>query len=362
MDRTFTSPLYHQAIKINRKQINAGYCYRIFRCSCTLGATELRRPIGASFQGDIEMLQAAGELTSREVFWDWYGVGHCTGHFGELVQGVFTVGRGIQIRGLVTLPCRKVGAVARAKISQDGDFIQVPDGKQKVRRVVESFKELHGTRSDISISIEIENSIPIGIGMGSSTADIVATIRALDQAFGVTTPDRDVVGLTLTAEAACDSTMLSQTVKIFAQRNGVVIEDFGRPFMPLLIQGFNLMPGQQFNTDEMPPAEYDSDEIACFDRLRNDLREALLAGSAERVSDISTKSAEINQRHYPKPNFDKLIALRERAQALGACISHSGTIAGLLYTSNRLPAIAERELIDAEGQEAGMVPLGVFRI
>lgn len=316
------------------------------------------------------MLQIASDLHDldvlkthhREVEILWYGIGHCPGHFGELVQGVFTTGRETPVRGLITLPCRKIGTVAWVKVIDGSGAIFLPDGKVKVQRAIEAFKALYGIPSEVDISVELESTIPVGIGMGSSTSDIVATIRALDQAFGIHTDGQALTKLTLAAEAACDSTMLFGTAKIFAQRDGFIIEDFGRPLPCLAIYGFDLIPGEQFRTDETPPAEYDADDIRCFDDLRGQLRDALQSESTARVADVATASALINEKFYPKRNFAELMELRRTSNALGVCISHSGTIAGLIYAAGGVPRAADLQKLRAAALEIGIRPLGVFRI
>ena len=293
---------------------------------------------------------------------NWWGYGYCSGHFGELLQGAFTSARGNLVRALVTLPCRSIGSLAWVRVNDGDGKSLTPSGKSKVRRVVEAFRRFYNISRNVDIEVRIESTIPSGIGMGSSTADIVATLRALDQAFGVTTTGNQIIKLTLSAEAACDSTMYCRNVKLFAQREGLLVEDFARPFMPLAILGFNLMPGDVFLTDESPPAEYDERNIAHFDILRNQLRTALRAGSAERVASVATASALINQQFYPKRNLEYLLDLRRKLGALGICISHSGTIAGLLFSMETVPTINEWRETVSDDLQTEIEPLGVFRV
>lgn len=293
--------------------------------------------------------------------WSWYGVGHCCGHFGELLQGVFQAETGLT-RGLVTLPCRKIGAVARVVVTPGDGSTHTPLGKTKIRKVIEAYRRLLDVPTDCDIKVEVESSIPIGLGMGSSTADIVSTIRALDQAFGIATSSADLIKLTLNAEAACDSTMLSHSVRMFAQRNGTIIEDFQKPLMPLVILGFNLMPGDKFDTDDTPPAEYDDQEIRAFERLRSDLRSALRERSVHRLAAVATESAMINEQHFPKNNFDKFQLIARMTEAAGICVAHSGTIAGLIFPAADFLCSTRINSANEAADEAGFEALGNFRI
>ncbi|MFC3530553.1 hypothetical protein ACFOMH_20550 [Paracoccus mangrovi] len=138
--------------------------------------------------------------------------------------------------------------------------------------------------------------------MGSSTADIVATIRALDHACGHLTGIDDLVALVLSVEDACDSTMLDHNARLFAQRDGEVREEFGLPLPSFYVLGVNMMPGEVFVTDDMPPASYSATEIHQFDELLRRLRLAVRDGDVRSLAAIA--------REYPK------LCVSDRAHAV----------------------------------------------
>lgn len=294
--------------------------------------------------------------------WHWHGVGHCPGHFGELIQGMFSTSSGAPRRSLVSLTCRSIGTTSEALISQGQGDIYVPKGKSKVQRAVRAYCDSKVIPEAINIDVRIKSTIPEGIGMGSSTADIVSSIRALDQALGYHTPPEDILKLVMNAESACDSTMLCQDVKLFAQREGRVVENFGKPLSPLAIFGFDLMPGHFFKTDETPPAQYTVNEILTFDLLLERLRRGVARQDTGEICAIATESAQINQSKYPKHNFDKFIEIKNHCGALGICVSHSGTIAGLLFCINSMPDDTTRHEIFRMARDAEFNALGMFRI
>ncbi|WP_412073940.1 hypothetical protein [Tritonibacter mobilis] len=294
--------------------------------------------------------------------WLWQGVGHCSGHFGELLQGRFSDAQGSNFRGLVTLSCRSVGSTARAIIFPGDGSVEAPRGLSKVARAAHKYRSLHHVPSDQNFWIDIVSSIPSGIGMGSSTADIVATVRALDQACGNFTDMETLVALVLSVEDACDSTMLDHNVRLFAQRDGKVREEFGVKLPPFYILGVNMMPGEVFITDDMPPAEYTAAEIHHFDELLQRLRLAVQDGDVSSLAAIATESAMINERKYPKANIDQLLGLGETLGASGVCVSHSGTIAGLIFSLDALPLQAALNEASSEIASWGSSYLGLYRI
>ncbi|RAK13839.1 threonine kinase [Salipiger aestuarii] len=294
--------------------------------------------------------------------WLWQGVGHCSGHFGELLQGRFSDGQGGSFRGLVTLSCRSVGSTARAIIVPGDGDIEAPRGLSKVARAAQTYRNLHHVPRDQDFRIDIISSIPSGIGMGSSTADIVATVRALDQACGHLTGIDDLVALVLSVEEACDSTMLDHNVRLFAQRDGKVREEFGVRLPPFYVLGVNMMPGEVFVTDDMPPAEYSAAEIGHFDELLQRLRLAVRDGDVRSLAAIATESAMINERKYPKSNIEHLLVLRKTLSASGICISHSGTVTGLIFPLDALPLQSSLNEASSEITSWGSRYLGLYRI
>ncbi len=262
----------------------------------------------------------------------------------------------------MTLSCRSVGSTARATILSGDGGITAPRGLSKVARAARTYRKLHHVPRDHDFRIDIVSTIPPGIGMGSSTADIVATIRALDHACGHLTGIDDLVALVLSVEDACDSTMLDHNARLFAQRDGEVREEFGLPLPSFYVLGVNMMPGEVFVTDDMPPASYSATEIHQFDELLRRLRLAVRDGDVRSLAAIATESAMINEGKYPKRNFKHLMALRKTLNASGICISHSGTIAGLIFPLDDLPLQSALNAAFLEITSWGSGYLGLYRI
>lgn len=262
----------------------------------------------------------------------------------------------------MTLTCRSVGSTAQVSVCSGSSGDTVPPGRRKVRNAVSVYRLMHDIPADTSINVRITSSIPMGIGMGSSTADIVATLRALDQAYGNSTCLEDLVGMVLKVEDACDSTMLDHRVRLFAQRDGIVAKDFGKRLPPFYVLGFNLMPEESFETDETPPAEYTEAEVEQFDTLLASLRSAIDLGDCRRIAEIATASAMINQGKFPKRHFEQLLKVGRTMKAAGICVSHSGTIAGLIFPIDALPPDAVLETGSKNVEGWGCANLGLYRM
>ncbi|MFC3530528.1 hypothetical protein ACFOMH_20415, partial [Paracoccus mangrovi] len=82
----------------------------------------------------------------------------------------------------------------------------------------------------------------------------------------------------------------------------------------------------------------------------------------DRTLSIATESAMINEGKYPKRNFKHLMALRKTLNASGICISHSGTIAGLIFPLDDLPLQSALNAAFLEITSWGSGYLGLYRI
>ena len=110
------------------------------------------------------------------------GCGHASGHYGEIVQGIFQGNDGNAQRGLVTMPCPLAVVHAAFEGSADKALEVSPSTSKKALNAARLTLDRLG-QSSFGGVITIESNIPEGLGMGSSTADVIATIRAVSNAF-----------------------------------------------------------------------------------------------------------------------------------------------------------------------------------
>lgn len=260
------------------------------------------------------------------------GYGAAIAHHGELLQGVFEGANGRLKRVLVSIPC----AIFKSEVSftPDGsDSVKVePKWKVKTHRAVDLALGTMGKRKKVGGRLQIHSNIPIGWGLGSSTSDVTAAIRAIADALGQNLSPRGIAALAVRAETACDATMFDEQLVLFAQREGIVIEDFSTSLPRLAILGFNTDPHEEgVDTVDFSPARYSWWEIEAFRPMVGLLRRAVDLRSPQLLGQVASASATINQRYLPKPHFQQLKAISEEVGALGLQVAHTGTIAGLLF-------------------------------
>jgi uncharacterized protein involved in propanediol utilization len=260
------------------------------------------------------------------------GRGAAHAHHGEIMQGVFEGECGQMKRGLVTLLCSTYQSTAEFMPAEDGEVRVEPGGRAKAKRAAQLTLGRLRTGT-VGGRLRISSNIPMGLGLGSSTADVTATIRAVANALEVTLPAAVIADLAVQAEVASDSLMFDERAVLFAQREGRVIEDFFAATPPLVVVGCDTdLSGRGVDTLEFEPATYSWREVETFRVLRGLLRRALRCADPALLGRVATASANINQRFLPKPDFDWLKSLASQVKALGIQVAHSGTVVGLLFS------------------------------
>lgn len=257
------------------------------------------------------------------------GVGAASGHHGELLQGIFEDRTGRLHRGLVTLPLTELVSTATFTPAPTAGVTAQPDGKVKAGLAARK------TLSHLGVAeggvLQIESNIPIGHGYGSSTADVVAAIRAVAAAHAVQLQPSRVSQLAVSAERASDAIAFDGHAVLFAQREGTVLEDFGGSLPPLLLVGLKAMGGRPVDTLALPPARYDSVEIQQFRVLRALIAYAVRHQDPNCLGRAATASALLSQRHLPKQHLERVIAIADGAGACGVQVAHSGSLLGVLF-------------------------------
>jgi uncharacterized protein involved in propanediol utilization len=274
-------------------------------------------------------------------------------HHGEIVQGVFYSSEGQLEHALVTLPCPLFHARARFRPLRSGPLTVEPADRVRARTAARLTLDALG-RAGWGGSLRLEGNVPLRWGCGSSTADVLAAVRAVAAAFGAELPPEWIARLTVAAETASDSLMFPpERTVLFAQRRGSLLLDLGGPLPPVRVLGFNTEEGRGVETLAVPPMPYSAWEAEAFRVVLGLLRRAVERQDAALLGRVATASTVITQRHRPKRHMPQIRRLARETGALGVQVAHSGTVAGLLFDPG--PGTAER----IARARAGLARLGV---
>ena len=256
------------------------------------------------------------------------GIGRCLGTFGELLQGTLPIERR---EFLVTLPITE-GSTAEFTAVHGSKGVRVcPPYKEKSRRLAEELMRLYSLDADGELRIESE--LDEGKGFASSSADMVATARAIEAAFGFRIP-RHSLARSMSAIEPSDGVMYEGIIS-FHQREGVVHSRLGTvPSLTIVA----LDEGGRTATTELcrDRGFHSASRLAEYERLLLELGCALKRRDLPSVGDVATRSALLNQDVLPKEHLELFLDLRARYDALGMVAAHSGTCLGLLFDPRSL--------------------------
>jgi len=258
------------------------------------------------------------------------GTGEVHAHHGEIVQGVFYAD-GVLEHGLVTLPCSLYRTRARFRPVRSGPLTVEPGDRRRARAAARLTLDALG-RTGWGGAIRIDGNVPLRWGCGSSTTDVLATIRAVADAFDAVLEPAWAARLAVAAETASDSLMFAPgRAVLFAQRRGSMLLDLGGPLPPVRVLGFNTEADRGVETLSLPPVPYTAWEREAFGPILGLLRHAVERQDPALLGRVATASTLINQRHRPKRSMPRLLEAAAEAGALGVQVAHSGTVAGFLF-------------------------------
>ncbi|WP_248958359.1 GHMP family kinase ATP-binding protein [Sphaerisporangium perillae] len=250
------------------------------------------------------------------------GTGVAYGTFGELLQGQLAEG-GLDF--LVTLP---IPRSSRATFRLDPDATQVtvaPGHKSKSLRVAQALLEGHGVRAGGVLTVE--SDLPEGKGFSSSSADLVATARAVGEAIGAVPGPADIEALLRPIEPT-DGVMYDGAVA-FLHREVRLLARLGHlpPLTIVSVDEGGSVDTIAFNRRPKPFSDADRKEYA---RLLDLLVVAVAAGDVGDIGYVATRSALLNQRLNPKSTMRDMRQICDDVGGLGVAVAHSGTAIGLL--------------------------------
>ncbi|MET8309669.1 kinase [Micromonospora sp. NPDC005173] len=250
------------------------------------------------------------------------GVGTAFGTFGELLQGVLP---DADRDFLVTFPMAQWATATFWPSSELARVRVFPQHKRKSARLAATMMELFGLPG--GGVLELGGGLAEGKGYASSSADLVATARAVGDAFGRTLSERTIESLLRRIEPS-DGVMYDGIVA-FHHREVRLRERIG-VLPPLTVVAHDeggAVDTVRFNRIPKPFDEADKREYA---RLLAALTAAVRAGDLPAVGEVTTRSAVLNGKLRPRRHFDVLHRLCREVDGYGLVIAHSGTALGVL--------------------------------
>jgi uncharacterized protein involved in propanediol utilization len=158
--------------------------------------------------------------------------------------------------------------------------------------------------------------------------------------------------------------MFDGEMVLFAQRRGRVLESFGSWVPSYGVLSIDTDPGGPgVDTLSLPAPHYTEAELGAFEGMVAGARRALRQRDPVALAAIATESAALNQRFVPLGNFREIRDLAAEYHALGLQVSHSGTVAGILFDARpgRMPDDALIDEVTARVRALGARPRGLLK-
>ncbi|HHW37360.1 MAG TPA: hypothetical protein GXX18_09020 [Bacillales bacterium] len=258
------------------------------------------------------------------------GVGTCNGTFGELIQGVFG-----DSPFLVSLPIKVKSTALFLPNSKSEKISSLSlSAKPKSERACQLLLQKYNIQTGGKLLIT--SDLPEGKGMASSSADLIASLRAVAACHALMIDENVISEITSTIEPS-DGIMYRELVA-YDYINGRLIEVIGQlPTMILLgIDTGGTVESTIFNQF---PKNYNSEEKQLFLQTLYLLKEGVQKKDLSFIFKATTISAKINEKRLAKPFFEEMLKIAEENNG-GVVIAHSGTVIGILLSPDK----SEQEL------------------
>ena len=245
---------------------------------------------------------------------------------GELVQGIRD-----DVYFLVTCPVDFFSQV-QVELFRDGSGVEAPADCPKAAAALRATMKYLG-REQLAAKLTVRNPIPRSKGMGSSSADVAATIAATGLALEVELSPAVVAEIALAVEPT-DGVMFPG-VALFDHREGRIVEMLGQP-PPIEIVALDF--GGTVDTVEFNRVDrrslWQSIEAETSEALEL-VRSGVQQGDAGLVGRGSSISALASQKVLPKPKLPAVAEFARDVGAVGVNVGHSGTVIGILLDARQ---------------------------
>jgi L-threonine kinase len=263
-----------------------------------------RRPVG-------------GSRKARE------GRGTAPGTCGELAQGILSSGVSFH----VTCPINKSATVvASLRPANALKILGLGEDHLKLELAIQHAVELLDLGA-VEVTARHWSDLDVGKGMGSSTADVLAGMRAIADAAGETMSPK-IEGRVAAMVESSDGSMYPGIAAVNHKTCELVKAWDWYPELVIVM----LVPNNSVDTASIPflgQERLAEDYEDLLGRMDSAVRRRSIAEFAEQ----STRSAVMNDEFLLNPYSRNLSSRLDEFNALGLSVGHTGTVCGLLFAN-----------------------------
>ena len=242
----------------------------------------------------------------------------CHASFGEMIQG-----QDINMQYfLITLPIQLYSHATFEPQMTSKEVMIFPSNFTKSYKAAKSLlKDLNIDKGGV---ITINSEIPLGKGLSGSSADIVATIKAICNYYKIQIT-QDSISKYCVAIERSDAVRYKDNVR-YDNVNGRILKNYGQ-FANLSLIAIDL--GGESHTSNFL-FNYTDVERKEFSNMVKEFDIAVKNNCLNTIGQLCTKSAIINQRFNYKNHLDTLINISKENNCLGVVTTHTGTMSAII--------------------------------
>lgn len=260
------------------------------------------------------------------------GIGRSHGTFGEFLQGVLPNDKDF----LITFPIKQFSESEFVTLPEKDELIVYPSNKLKSRQL--AIKILKFFDKPLGGYLKLTSDLQQGKGLASSTADMIATSRAIEDCFDVNIP---VILLEqFIREIEPSDGIMYPGVVVYYQKEVRLGQCIGNcPSLTVLaLDEIGEVDTINFNQIDKPFNYTDKLE---YQELLNKAILAFKNNNLKLLGEVTTKSAILNQKLLHKKTLDTMLRICRKINGLGIVTAHSGAYMGILI-SNTDPSYLQK--------------------
>ncbi len=261
------------------------------------------------------------------------GYGKAFGSFGEIIQGRLSGGEDI----LVTLPV-DLWTICELKCTPIKGPLVIDCELEKSRALLHLVLAELGLERGYHISCDFIRNIPVGKGLSSSTADMLAALRAIQEVFGFVFTEQ-FISRTFAAIEPHDALHYNASTA-YNHRKGKLIMDFN--YIPkytiVAVDNGGVMDTLTYNVE----VSFSDERTREYDRLFARLQRAFEDRDDCMIGQCATESARMHAQATGNRFLEKAVDTAEKVSSRGVVATHSGTCAGFLFPHSMGPEEIDR--------------------
>lgn len=269
------------------------------------------------------------------------GQGSSFSSFGEIVQGRLSSGEDF----LVTLPVDLWSTCTlRCEPVSEKSFVisHLKKSGQVAEHLLSELNLDHG----LMVQLEFDTNIPTGKGLSSSTADMLAVVRAFQEAFDIIIDEQSISRLFTLIEPH-DGLHYGACVA-YNHRQGKLLKRLHHipSYHIIAVDGGGELSTVEYNRK----LTFTPQLLEQYDQLYDDLTGAFAARDDPEIARCAHRSAELHVKRTGNSLLNQLCQISDSMEALGVLATHSGTCGGLLFPGD----ISESQLKQVEAEVASI--------